>query len=60
MEHDGRRRQRLGLGFFFVVVKFDTLIPYYERNIIIIERVEVHIYIYIYIYIYIHTPQLSQ
>ena len=32
--------------FFFFVVKRVALIPYYERDLIIIERVEVNLYQY--------------
>ena len=33
-------------------VKLGVLIPYYEKDLIIIERVEVYIYIYIYTHYY--------
>ena len=36
-------------------IKLSALIPYYERDFRIIEKIEVYIYIYIYIYIYLIT-----
>ena len=38
-------------------VKLSTLLPYYERDLFIIERVDVCVCVYIYIYVCIYMYQ---